>query len=132
MRVRVPPSALFLRGVAQLVERAVWDREAGGSNPLTPTKREVFTSQKDAFRMSPSARSAAKLFLYSAESCRKKESAKIFKELFYKNNGRPGCTHTLSDLSETVIKKSESQFEHNYNLSHCIAGKSAILFRDNK
>ena len=27
----------ILRGLAQLVERAVWDREAGGSSPLSPT-----------------------------------------------------------------------------------------------
>ena len=26
------------RGVAQLIERSVWDREAGGLSPLTPTK----------------------------------------------------------------------------------------------
>ena len=25
------------RGIAQLVERAVWDREVGGSSPLSPT-----------------------------------------------------------------------------------------------
>ena len=25
------------RGVAQLIERSVWDREAGGLSPLTPT-----------------------------------------------------------------------------------------------
>lgn len=32
-------SSLFLchRGVAQLVARAVWDREAEGSSPFTPT-----------------------------------------------------------------------------------------------
>ncbi len=27
----------LFRGLAQLVERAVWDREVEGSNPLTPT-----------------------------------------------------------------------------------------------
>ncbi len=27
------------RGVAQLVERAVWDREVGGSRPSTPTSK---------------------------------------------------------------------------------------------
>ena len=35
VRVRVPPSAP--RGVAQLVERAVWDREVVSSNLATPT-----------------------------------------------------------------------------------------------
>ncbi len=30
---------VFFRGVAQLVERAVWDREVGGSRPSTPTSR---------------------------------------------------------------------------------------------
>lgn len=35
MWVRVPPAAP--RGLAQLVERTVWDREAGGSSPLSPT-----------------------------------------------------------------------------------------------
>lgn len=29
------------RGVAQLVARAVWDRKAGGSSPLTPTNQRV-------------------------------------------------------------------------------------------
>ena len=28
---------VWFRGVAQLVERAVWDREVGGSRPSTPT-----------------------------------------------------------------------------------------------
>lgn len=31
-----------LRGIAQLVERAVWDREVGGSSPLSPTKRLLY------------------------------------------------------------------------------------------
>ena len=30
---------LSFRGVAQLVERAVWDREVGGSRPSTPTSK---------------------------------------------------------------------------------------------
>ena len=29
----------FYRGVAQLVERVVWDHQAAGSNPVTPTKQ---------------------------------------------------------------------------------------------
>ena len=33
------------RGVAQLVERVVWDHQAAGSSPVTPTKK---TQQKDA------------------------------------------------------------------------------------
>ncbi len=30
-------ASVVYRGVAQLVERAVWDREVGGSRPSTPT-----------------------------------------------------------------------------------------------
>ena len=30
---------LHYRGVAQLVARLVWDQDAGGSNPFTPTKK---------------------------------------------------------------------------------------------
>jgi hypothetical protein len=41
VRVRLSLAALRrlgdLRGIAQLVERAVWDREVGGSSPLSPT-----------------------------------------------------------------------------------------------
>lgn len=29
---------LYYRGVAQLVARVVWDHQAAGSNPVTPTK----------------------------------------------------------------------------------------------
>ena len=41
VRVRVSPAAHKIfeaRGIAQLVERAVWDREVGGSSPLSPTR----------------------------------------------------------------------------------------------
>lgn len=38
VRVRLSLAAQNLRGIAQLVERAVWDREVGGSSPLSPTK----------------------------------------------------------------------------------------------
>ncbi len=34
-------TVLIFRGVAQLVARFVWDEEAPGSNPGTPTKRVV-------------------------------------------------------------------------------------------
>ena len=40
MRVRLSPAVqttFVQRGLAQLVERSVWDREVGGSNPLSPT-----------------------------------------------------------------------------------------------
>ena len=30
------------RGVAQLVERVVWDHEVAGASPVTPTKRKIF------------------------------------------------------------------------------------------
>lgn len=31
----------IIRGVAQLVERDIWDVEAAGSNPVTPTKIRI-------------------------------------------------------------------------------------------
>ena len=34
------------RGVAQLVARDVWDVDAAGSNPVTPTKIAVLTARK--------------------------------------------------------------------------------------
>ena len=30
---------VFLRGVAQLVARLLWEQDAAGSSPVTPTKR---------------------------------------------------------------------------------------------
>lgn len=33
------------RGVAQLVARAVWDREVEGSSPFTPTKKDFSTKE---------------------------------------------------------------------------------------
>ena len=47
-----------LRGVAQLVARDVWDVDAAGSNPVTPTKiadLTVFRSNRCKFNMSPEA-----------------------------------------------------------------------------
>ena len=32
------------RGVAQLVARVVWDHDAAGSNPVTPTMASVLTA----------------------------------------------------------------------------------------
>ena len=40
---------------------------------------------------------------HSAEGGTKKKR-KNFKELLYNSNGRPGCSQTLSDLSEAAIK----------------------------
>lgn len=33
---------LFFRGVAQLVARDIWDVEAAGSTPVTPTKKLIW------------------------------------------------------------------------------------------
>ena len=33
-------------GVAQMVERVVWDHEAAGSKPVTRTMKAVFTAEK--------------------------------------------------------------------------------------
>ncbi len=41
MRVRIPPRPLETPGCSSSVERSVWDREAGGSIPLTPTFRQA-------------------------------------------------------------------------------------------
>ena len=38
------------RGVAQLVARAVWDREVEGSSPFTPTKKN-FHLNPPSYRM---------------------------------------------------------------------------------
>ena len=35
----------IFRGVAQLVARDIWDVEAAGSNPVTPTKIAVLTAK---------------------------------------------------------------------------------------
>ena len=40
---------LFNRGVAQLVAHLVWDQDAGGSNPLTPTKKMSSYLQEGIF-----------------------------------------------------------------------------------
>ena len=37
------------RDVAQLVERSVWDREAGGSSPLIPTKNALVAQLVEHF-----------------------------------------------------------------------------------
>ena len=47
------------RGVAQLVERVVWDHQAAGSSPVTPTKNAdltaVLQSNRLKINMSPEA-----------------------------------------------------------------------------
>ena len=40
---------LLSRGIAQLVARLVWDEEAGGSNPPTPTSHEVRSKRMQFF-----------------------------------------------------------------------------------
>ena len=34
-------TVVFFRGVAQLVARLLWEQDAAGSSPVTPTKRRV-------------------------------------------------------------------------------------------
>ncbi len=41
----------FFRGVAQLIARAVWDREVEGLSPFTPTKKK--SVQMDGFFLVP-------------------------------------------------------------------------------
>ena len=41
---------LIFRGVAQLVAREVWDFDAVGSNPATPTKKRGFDRKIKAVR----------------------------------------------------------------------------------
>ena len=38
--VKIRAKNLINRGVAQLVARDIWDVDAAGSNPVTPTKHE--------------------------------------------------------------------------------------------
>ena len=38
---------VFLRGVAQLVARVLWEHDAAGSNPVTPTRGENSLSQDE-------------------------------------------------------------------------------------
>lgn len=40
------------RGVAQLVARDIWDVEAAGSNPVTPTKNPLKPSVSEDFSLS--------------------------------------------------------------------------------
>ena len=50
LRKNLKNSIFFtLRGVAQLVARDVWDVDAAGSNPVTPTKNQPKTSYFDLF-----------------------------------------------------------------------------------
>ncbi len=50
---------MILRGVAQLVAREVWDFDAAGSSPVTPTKNAdltaVLQSNRLKINMSPEA-----------------------------------------------------------------------------
>ena len=59
-----PKNRIFftLRGVAQLVARDVWDVDAAGSNPVTPTKNQPKTSYFDLF-------SAVFLYIFHKIGC---------------------------------------------------------------
>ena len=39
--VRIHPGRQYIRGVAQLVARGIWDAEAVGSSPATPTEQKT-------------------------------------------------------------------------------------------
>ena len=50
LRKKLKNSIFFtLRGVAQLVARDVWDVDAAGSNPVTPTKIVLFAPKNQSF-----------------------------------------------------------------------------------
>ena len=37
-------ASLEYRGVAQMVERLIWDQEVGGSRPSTPTTKDTYSN----------------------------------------------------------------------------------------
>ncbi len=50
LRKNLKNSIFFtFRGVAQLVARDVWDVDAAGSNPVTPTKICAFCTKNQSF-----------------------------------------------------------------------------------
>lgn len=55
------------RGVAQLVERVVWDHQAAGSSPVTPTILSILTGTEKSCKNTqvflPENRRAVTLFL---------------------------------------------------------------------
>ena len=55
------PNRFYRRGVAQLVERVVWDHQAAGSSPVTPTRLGL-----DAIRVPSSAFSFAFSLAFTA------------------------------------------------------------------
>ena len=44
------------RGVAQLVERVVWDHQAAGSSPVTPTRKRQIPTGICRFQLNPPLR----------------------------------------------------------------------------
>ena len=56
LRKNLKNSIFFtLRGVAQLVARDVWDVDAAGSNPVTPTKKALGHQSQSLFFVSSDA-----------------------------------------------------------------------------
>ena len=55
---------LHYRGVAQLVARLVWDQDAGGSNPFTPTKKAQESMFLSLFSIYEGWRKPSALALY--------------------------------------------------------------------
>ncbi len=46
---------LIFRGVAQLVARVLWEHDAAGSNPVTPTKKALGNQSQSLFFVSSDA-----------------------------------------------------------------------------
>ena len=68
----------FNRGVAQLVARLLWEQDAAGSNPVTPTMRSVLIGSEYPTKDTPH-------FLLS----------KLGQRRFHRTAADPGCTGAL-------------------------------------